>query len=306
MTDDTSIATALSRDAVEPWAVAGADGLTLRGDARGDASAQPVLLLHGGGQTRHSWTETAERLAKAGFRALALDLRGHGESDWDPTGAYDFRGFAADVEAVLASFARPVVAVGASLGGIAALVAVGTGSQARCAGLVLVDVAPRIEPAGAARVLSFMAAAPDGFESIEAAATAVAAYNPHRRRTPDLRNLEKNLRRRSDGRWVWHWDPKFLAVDRSNPRRTDVLDDAARALRVPTLLVRGRQSDLLSEEGARHFLELVPHATFCDVSGAGHMVAGDRNDAFSDAVLEFLASLGSAAGASTAPPDTNP
>lgn len=277
---------------VEQLRIEVADGLVLRGEAWGDPGARPVLLLHGGGQTRHSWTETSQRLAAAGLRALAVDLRGHGESDWDPAGGYDFGWFAQDVEALLRSLPRPGVVVGASLGGIAALVAVGLEVPERCKGLVLVDVAPRIEPSGARRVLDFMASAPDGFASVEEAAAAVAAYNPHRRRPPDLRNLEKNLRRRSDGRWVWHWDPKFLEIDRRRPGRADILSEAARALRVPTLLVRGRQSDLLSEEGARDFLALVPHARFRDVSGAGHMVAGDRNDAFTEAVLEFVASLG--------------
>ena len=68
----------------------------------------------------------------------------------------------------------------------------------------------------------------------------------------------------------------------------EVLEAAARTLTVPTLLVRGRQSDLFSEEGAQAFLAMVPHAEFADVGGAGHMVAGDRNDAFNDAVIGFL------------------
>jgi pimeloyl-ACP methyl ester carboxylesterase len=69
----------------------------------------------------------------------------------------------------------------------------------------------------------------------------------------------------------------------------DSLDDAARGLSIPTLLVRGRMSDLLSQEGADEFLAQVPHSQFVDISGAGHMVAGDRNDHFTRAVLDFLA-----------------
>lgn len=135
----------------------------------------------------------------------------------------------------------------------------------------------------------------DGFDSLDAAADAIAAYNPHRPRPTDLSGLAKNLRQKEDGRWVWHWDPRFLVGVRGSSDETrtsmvgaDLLTDAVRALRLPTLLVRGRSSDLLSEEGAREFLELAPHAEFADVAGAGHMVAGDRNEIFNGAVLGFL------------------
>jgi pimeloyl-ACP methyl ester carboxylesterase len=158
--------------------------------------------------------------------------------------------------------------------------------------LVLVDVAPRLEEEGIARIAEFMLGNLDGFASLEEVADAVAAYNPHRPRPSDLSGLRKNVRQRDDGRWYWHWDPSFLSGGRTDEPRSlrneDRLDDAARALTLPTLLVRGRQSDVLSEAGARHLVTLVPHARYVDVGGAGHMVAGDRNDAFNDAVVDFL------------------
>jgi pimeloyl-ACP methyl ester carboxylesterase len=277
-------------DAVTTLDLPGHAGLRLRADAWGREGAPPVLLLHGGGQTRHAWGGTARVLAEDGWGAIAVDLRGHGESDWAPDGDYDFESFAADVTAMAGALTTPPVLVGASLGGIASLLAVGLGGAAARA-LVLVDIAPRFEPEGAERIIRFMTARPDGFASLEEAADAVASYLPHRERPRELAGLAKNLRRGEDGRLRWHWDPRFVAPDR--PRLADAgfperLDAAARALQIPTLLVRGRLSDLLSEEGARHFLDLVPHARYTDVSGAGHMVAGDRNDRFTRAVRDFL------------------
>ena len=274
-----------------PLRFTGADDLRLAADGFGAPDAAPVLLLHGGGQTRHSWHGTARALARAGWYAIALDLRGHGDSDWSPDGDYRHESFAGDILAIADALPRPPVLVGASLGGLAALAAESLRPEPVSRALVLVDVGPRIETAGATRIVNFMLSRPDGFATLDEAADAVAAYNPHRPRPKDTTGLRKNLRRGADGRWRWHWDPAFLSDDRRHIERDDRLDAAARNLRVPALIVRGRLSDLLSEDGVRHFLELVPHARYADVSGAGHMVAGDRNDAFSHAVLDFLATL---------------
>ncbi|MCS5638193.1 MAG: alpha/beta hydrolase [Myxococcota bacterium] len=271
-----------------------ADGLTLRADAWGKPGASPVLLLHGGGQTRHAWAGTASALADAGWYAVSLDMRGHGDSDWCPKGNYEHGAFAADVGAVAQSFERPPILVGASLGGMSSLFALAQARKekrpAPAAALVLVDIATRMEIDGARRILAFMSQKPDGFESLEEAAEAIASYNPHRPRPRDLNGLKKNLRLREDGRYRWHWDPAFIdgRLTPNSMGNLDSLDDAARGLRIPTLLVRGRMSDLLSQEGADEFLRQVPHARFVDVSDAGHMVAGDRNDVFTRAVLDFL------------------
>ncbi|HET9612076.1 MAG TPA: alpha/beta hydrolase [Acidimicrobiales bacterium] len=273
--------------------LAGAD-LTLAADAYGPVDGPPVVLFHGGGQTRHAWDGTARLLGDKGWRATTVDLRGHGDSDWAGPGAgYSLDEFAADVRAVAAAQPRPPVLIGASLGGLSSLVAIAEAPPgvSVASGLVLVDVAPRLEEAGIARIAEFMLGNLDGFASLEEVADAVAAYNPHRPRPTDLSGLRKNVRRREDGRWYWHWDPRFLLGGTDEPRslrNEDRLDAAAGALTLPTLLVRGRQSDVLSEEGARHLVSLVPHARYVDVGGAGHMVAGDRNDAFNDAVIEFL------------------
>jgi pimeloyl-ACP methyl ester carboxylesterase len=276
----------------------GSDGITLVADVEGDPDAPPVVLFHGGGQTRHAWGTTLAVLGRT-WRAYSVDLRGHGDSAWAPDGDYSLDAFASDVRAVARSLPRPPALVGASLGGIASLTAIAeTPAPPLATALVLVDVAPRIEPAGVSRIGDFMTGNLDGFESLEAVADAISAYNPHRPRPKNLDGLKKNLRRRADGRWVWHWDPRFVSGRFGSPDETrstlidgDRLQRAARTLTIPTLLVRGRMSDLLSEEGARELLELVPHARLADVAGAGHMVAGDRNDAFNDAVVEFLGSV---------------
>jgi pimeloyl-ACP methyl ester carboxylesterase len=131
-----------------------------------------------------------------------------------------------------------------------------------------------------------MRSAPNGFANLEEAANAVAGYLPHRPRPKDNSGLMKNLRLREDGRLHWHWDPRML--DGRGPRDFERMGRAAEALTIPTLLVRGQMSDVLSPEGARAFLDLAPHAEFVDIAGADHMVAGDRNDAFNAATFDFL------------------
>jgi pimeloyl-ACP methyl ester carboxylesterase len=282
-----------------PVDLAGRDGLRLRADEFGNLDGPPVLLLHGGGQTRHAWGSTARVLAARGWHALSIDLRGHGESEWPVDADYSLEAFADDIRAVAATLPEPPVLVGASLGGSASILALGTAPELDARALVLVDVAPKIEMEGVTRIGTFMTEhMDDGFGSLEEVADAVAAYNPHRPRPSDLSGLKKNVRQREDGRWVWHWDPRFISGVRGSIDETrvsvehrDHLSDAVSRITVPILLVRGRVSDLLSEEGARDLLRLVPHAEYVDVEGAGHMVAGDKNDLFNDAIESFLARL---------------
>lgn len=280
----------------------GASGNKLAADIYGEDGA-PVLLLHGGGQTRHAWRKTAEAIARTGRTAYALDQRGHGDSEWIESGAYAFTDFAADLRAVADALAarsgqRPIV-IGASLGGIAALLAEGNAERDSAkvfSALVLVDITPRVDPSGVEKVHGFMRAhAHEGFASISEAADAVAQYLPHRPRPRSHEGLKKNLRMSPDGRWRWHWDPRFMDGSRTVVQDRSMLEtsmiDAAKTLKIPALLVRGASSELVQEAHAKEFLELVPHAELADVSGARHMVAGDRNDSFSAAILSFLGRL---------------
>lgn len=247
-----------------------------------------VLLLHGGGQTRHSWHRSGARFAETGWTTTAFDARGHGDSDWAPNGDYSMDTLVGDLAAVVAEFGVEPVLVGASMGGITSLLAVGE-SDVVASALVLVDVAPQTEPEGVKRILDFMAAAPDGFATLDDVADAVSAYNPHRARPKNLDGLKKNVRRWEDGRWHWHWDPAFLSVGDEPSRHTrhDRLKTAAERVDVPTLLVRGAQSDVVSPEGAEELKRFIPHAVVREAK-AGHMVAGDDNDVFATQVLEFL------------------
>lgn len=270
------------------------DGVRLaveRWDAGPDARGT-VVLLHGGGQTRHSWRRTAERLAAAGWTALAPDARGHGDSTWAPDGDYSLDAFVADLLAVVAGLDAPPVLVGASLGGITALTAAGEHSGT-ARGLVLVDVVVQVEAAGVDRIKDFMTARPDGFASLEEVADAIAAYNPLRPRPRNLDGLRKNVRLGEDGRWRWHWDPAFMRIEDEPQRQIDPerLGAAAARVALPTLVLRGAHSDVVSEAGMADLLRRIPGARAADVATAGHMVAGDDNDVFATALTGFLAEL---------------
>lgn len=265
--------------------------LCLAADVGGPPDGPAVLLLHGGGQTRHAWGLTARTLAERGYHVVSLDLRGHGDSDWAADGDYSLPQQVADLRAVLTALDRnpPPMLIGASLGGLVSLLTAGASGTPVASRLVLVDVTPQVDPEGDARIRGFMTAHPDGFASVEEAADAVAAYLPHRQRPRDTSGLRRNLRRRRNGRWYWHWDPRLF--DRLDTRKAEIqamLENAARRVNIPTLLIRGALSELVTEESLRHFLSLIPGADYVDVADAGHMLAGDRNDAFNAAVLNFL------------------
>lgn len=267
----------------------GYQGVTIAGDSWGDPKGPLVLLQHGGGQTRHAWKGAGEILGEAGYCAVAFDARGHGDSDWAPDGVYTQNAMVEDLKCVVAALGhrRPVL-VGASMGGGTSLVAVGE-DHVQAAALVLVDIAPRIEPEGTDKIREFMEQRPEGFDSLDEVAAAIAQYQPHRKRPRTLDGLAKNVRLAPNGKYRWHWDPQYRAQRPDRIKRQERLTAAALRVVVPTLLVRGGLSDVLTEEGAQEFLKLCPHAEYVNVANAAHMVAGDRNDIFGDAVIEFLA-----------------
>lgn len=253
-----------------------------------DGAGPTILLLHGGGQNRHSWKNTGQILAGRGKHVIALDSRGHGDSDFSPTANYSVETLCADTLQVLYQIGRPVVLIGASMGGLTGILAAHEAGPEMVTKLVLVDVVPRFEKDGSARIRDFMFNHVHGFDSLEQAADAVAAYLPHRPKPRSADGLKKNLRLR-DGRWYWHWDPAFLTKPGDDPfARVDMLETAAENLSVPILLIRGKLSDVVSVDGVRDFLEKVPAAEFVELSDAGHTAAGDDNDAFTDVVVHFV------------------
>lgn len=273
----------------------GAEGNRLAADLWG-SRGHPVIFLHGGGQTRRAWDATARRVAQSGMRAITVDLRGHGESEWVGSGAYTFADYGDDAAEVIrqaaAMFHSTPSVVGASLGGLSALIAE-TRFGPLLDSLVLVDITPRMDLDGVAKIQGFMGEhMEEGFASLEEAADAIAGYLPHRKRPTSLDGLRKNLRLCDDGRFRWHWDPAFMTSERNinhEARATmEAIIEALPALRVPVLLVRGMQSELVHEDFAREFVALAPTARYVDVGGASHMVAGDKNDIFCNAILDFL------------------
>ncbi|ORU96091.1 alpha/beta fold hydrolase [Mycolicibacterium fallax] len=269
----------------------GLDGITLVGDQWNpgtDPAGPVILMLHGGGQNRHSWKNTGQILGDRGFRVVAVDTRGHGDSDRAPDADYELDSMVADVTHIIEALDAPVVLIGASMGGLTGIAVARQLGPERVRKLVLVDVVPRFEESGGARIRDFMFGNADGFATLEEAADAIAAYLPHRTKPRSTEGLKKNLRLR-DGRWHWHWDPAFLRAPRGDlVAHTEHLERAAIELTIPLLLIRGKLSDVVSPEGVADFLAKVPGAEFVELGGAGHTAAGDDNDAFSDAVVDFV------------------
>lgn len=278
-----------------------ADGLELAIEAFGERAAPPLVFAHGFGQTRGAWTGAARALAQLGWRCLTADARGHGESGWRDDGAYDFNQFIGDLvqlarEAAAPPAPRRPILVGASMGGLLGIMAQAQAEAFRA--LVLVDITPRWESAGVERILAFMRAHPDGFDSLDAAADAIAHYLPHRRERRAPEKLRPLLVARADGRLRWHWDARLLdRIADDSERQQAALLDAARRIRVPTLLVSGANSDVVSDTTIAEFLCCVPHARHVRLADATHMVAGDRNDAFADSVHAFIEPLRTSASA---------
>ena len=268
--------------------------IKIAADVWGSNNEELVILLHGGGQTRHAWGDTGKKLAEAGYHSVALDLRGHGDSEWHADGDYSIRAYKDDLVSIIKEIGKPARLVGASLGGMASLVLAGDEINSDlCTALIMVDIGIYPDPVGSDRIVSFMLSGEKGFDSLENVAKSISDYLPHRKKPKDLEGLKKNLRLKSDGRYYWHWDPRFI---RRRPgsrdrRYFDLQLKAAEKVTIPTLLIRGALSDVVTMEDVDYFLSVISHAKFVEIENAAHMIAGDRNDIFAEEAIKFLKSL---------------
>jgi pimeloyl-ACP methyl ester carboxylesterase len=265
------------------------DGLTLAGECAGRFGAPSVVLLHGIGQTRNSWRSAQRELVERGYYVVSLDARGHGESQWaDDAALYDFTLLTDDLASIVSMLPNKPAIVGASMGGLTAMYALGSQPDF-AAVLILVDIVPRPEKAGADRVLRFMHAHPHGFADLKEAAAAVGAYNPDRPTPRSIHGLAKSLRQSADGRLRWHWDPKFVdKMWQDKMHKPELLLRNCRRFSKPVMLVRGLKSDIVSDESIYELRESLPQLLVFDIAAAGHMIVGDKNELFNVAVIEFL------------------
>lgn len=265
-------------------------GLSLAADMGGDPQATPIVLLHGGGQTRHSWRKTLEELVSQGYHVISLDARGHGDSDWAPDGDYQLQTLARDLEDVIATLRQKPVIVGASMGGLTSLFVAGRNGAEIIRSVILVDVVPGIDPDGSQEIVDFLQGHMRGFDTLEQAADAVSAYNPHRPRPKDISGLMKNLRERDDGRLYWHWDPAFFTTsDLIEPMAyRDSLYAFCTSISIPVLLVRGLYSNVVTDASIDEFRKRLPQLQVFEISNAGHMITGDQNSLFNEGILGFI------------------
>lgn len=266
-------------------------GLELVASEWGNINDPLVVLMHGGGQTRHAWGSTGETLSESGFYVLSLDLRGHGDSQWHPDGDYLIESYKSDLISILNQVGKPASLVGASLGGMVSLsLASDLSKKDLVTSLVMVDIGLYPNEEGSNEIVSFMQSGIKGFANLSEASDAVSAYLPHRKRPRDNRGLEKNLRLKEDGRYYWHWDPRFLDErdDDSRENQKEKNIRLAKNISIPTLLIRGALSNVVTQKEVDDFLKIIPHSEFQEIEKAAHMVAGDRNDIFANSAIKFL------------------
>ena len=267
-------------------------GLNIEATSLGDSDNPLVIMLHGGGQTRHAWGATAEKLSESGFHALAIDLRGHGDSDWSESGDYAIESYRDDLISIIENLGKPAYLIGASLGGMISLSTAGDENyQNLCKALIMVDIGIYPNEDGSNEILNFMSSGFKGFASLEEASNAISSYLPHREKPKDLSGLKKNLRLKEDGRFYWHWDPKFIESRKTNSDRSEYRDRQRRyaeSVKAPTLLIRGALSNVVTQDEVTDFLKTISHAEFVEIDKAAHMIAGDRNDIFANAAISFL------------------
>ena len=242
----------------------------------GTRGRPPVLFLHGGGLNAHTWDIVCAALRDE-RHCVALDQRGHGESEWSPTMDYGIESHVGDLDAFVGGLGfERFVLVGMSLGGVNAMAWAGRHSQ-RLAGLVVVDVGPEIRTDGVRKIAAFTSEATP-LDSVEQFVDRALAFNPRRNRDLLRRSLLHNLRRMPDGRWMWKYDQRHRgkADPGAYERRRELLWSAVDRIECPTLVVRGAQSDVFHDEDAERLAARFRQGRWVKIPGAGHTVQGDN------------------------------
>ncbi len=256
----------------------------------GAATQPPLLCLHGITQTAHSWDEVAAALAPD-YRVLCLDQRGHGDSDWAPDADYTRATQAADIDAITDALHLPrFILAGMSMGGLNAITFTARHPE-KVRALIIVDVSPEVQARGVHNIRNFIQAA-DELDSFDEFVARAHQFNPRRSLENIRSRLSHNLKQLPSGKWTWKYDKALRSRERGFEASALLnLWDDVRAIRCPTLIIKGGESDILSGESALKLQAAIPHSRLSVVPGAGHSVMGDNPTAFVDAVRPFLRGL---------------
>jgi esterase len=250
-------------------------------------SGTPILFLHGGGINAHTWDCVAVMLRDR-FRCVALDQRGHGDSEWSPVVDYRIATQVGDIEGFVAALGleRPIV-VGQSMGGLNSI-AYATRPSDRMRAMVIVDVAPEISAAGAERIRDF-ASTPE-LESPQVFLERAVKFNPLRDPAVLRRSLYYNLRETPAGKWTLKHDQRRRSDDAMRSFTEDRVRLASEVSKIkcPALLVRGALSDVLTDEAAEKFAHSLPNGRWVRVENSGHNVQGDNPRGLLDAMTAFF------------------
>jgi pimeloyl-ACP methyl ester carboxylesterase len=263
------------------------NGITLNYLDWGPADAPPVVLLHGITGHARVWDHLAARLLP-GRRVLALDQRGHGDSDPAPDDDYRVGSMADDVAAFAGSLRLPRFAlVGHSMGGRIAI-KYAADHAARLERLVIIDIGPDINLAGLQRVRDMMAKSPERIESLDWAVEYIRRANPRQDVDMLRERVRHGLKRLPDGELTWKYAKGLRDMMREGRRDAVDLWEPLPRIPCPTLIVRGAESDILSPEVAKKMAERLPDGRVVEIEGAGHTVPADRPEEFVRQIRAFL------------------
>jgi esterase len=240
----------------------------------GSPEAQPLVFLHGSGLTAHTWDLVCVSLC-GDYRCIALDMRGHGDSEWSREMDYSARAHCEDVAALIEhlALADPVV-IGHSMGGG---VAVRYAEHFSPKALVVMDTGPGSGRVGGQRIMAFMAESGE-LDSVDEFVDRALAFNPRRNAHLLRRSLLNNLIQLPDGKWTWKYDRRHfgrMPVTAAQAERSQIWS-AIGQITCPTLVVHGAESDVFDSARAQDFARALPNGRWVDIPNAGHTVQGDN------------------------------